>query len=157
MHSINISLGFNSLSDKYKNIDKIIFIKDIVIRLLILLHVYQSLLTEDTASHDGIFDLALRIVAPLSFSLVQLSPPLTCENYTVCREIFSHEIFLFAPFFGDTFGLSKSGSANPFESGSYSNPDPEPTWEEITTCQLCEPMTKQTKNVRRSTNELPLS
>ncbi len=38
MHSINISIRFYSLLDKNKNIDKIIFIKDIVIILLILLH-----------------------------------------------------------------------------------------------------------------------
>ncbi len=38
MHLIDISLRFYSLSDRYKNIDKIIFIKDIVIKLLILLH-----------------------------------------------------------------------------------------------------------------------
>ncbi len=46
----------------------------------------QSLLTGDTISHVGIFDPALWTVAPLTFSLVQLSSPpsLTCVNkYTV--------------------------------------------------------------------------
>ncbi len=38
MHLTNISLGFYSLSDRYWSIDKIIFIKDIVTRLWILLH-----------------------------------------------------------------------------------------------------------------------
>ncbi len=41
----------------------------------------QSLLTEDTVSHVGIFDPALWTVTPLSFSLVQLSPhPSLCEQ-----------------------------------------------------------------------------
>jgi hypothetical protein len=47
MHSINISLRFYSLSDKYKNIDKIIFIKDIVIILLILLQKVEFELGRD--------------------------------------------------------------------------------------------------------------
>ncbi len=36
--------------------------------------VYQSLSTGDTVSHVGIFDPALWTVAPVTFSLVHLSP-----------------------------------------------------------------------------------
>jgi hypothetical protein len=56
-----------------------------------------SRLSGDTVSHVGIFDPALRTVAPLLFSLVQLFPPhpLPCVNrysilvytYTVCKEV----------------------------------------------------------------------
>jgi hypothetical protein len=38
--------------------------------------VYHSLKTGDTVSHVVIFDPALLTIAPLTFSLVQLSPPL---------------------------------------------------------------------------------
>jgi hypothetical protein len=44
-----------------------------------------------TVSHVGIFDPASLTVAPLTFSLVQLSPPLPCftkytvYTYTVCQ------------------------------------------------------------------------
>jgi hypothetical protein len=38
---------------------------------------YQSLQTEDAVGHVGIFDSALWTVAPLTFSLVQLSPTLS--------------------------------------------------------------------------------
>jgi hypothetical protein len=52
--------------------------------------VYQSLFTWDTVSHVDIFDPALWNVAPLPFSLVQLSPlpcviKHTVYTYTVCK------------------------------------------------------------------------
>ncbi len=43
--------------------------------------VYQSLYTGDTASHVGIYDPALWTVATLTFSLVQLPPPLPSLLY----------------------------------------------------------------------------
>jgi hypothetical protein len=42
MHLINISLRFYSLSDRYKHIDKIIFIKDIVITIDFITVVYMG-------------------------------------------------------------------------------------------------------------------
>jgi hypothetical protein len=48
---------------------------------------YQCLKSGDTVSHDGIFD---PTIAPLTFSLVQLSsPPLSlCDKYT-CIHMYS--------------------------------------------------------------------
>ncbi len=37
----------------------------------------------DAVSHVGIFDPALRTVAPLTFSLVQLSIPLSVSKYSI--------------------------------------------------------------------------
>jgi len=42
--------------------------------------VYQSLQTGDTLSYVDIFDPALWTVAPLTFSLAQLSPTSLCEQ-----------------------------------------------------------------------------
>ncbi len=44
----------------------------------------RCLQTGDKVGHVGIFDPALRTVAPLTFSLVQLPPsPSLCEKYSV--------------------------------------------------------------------------
>ncbi len=49
--------------------------------------VYQSLQTGDTVSQVGIFDPALWTVAPVTFSLVQLSPVLTFPVWLSIRRI----------------------------------------------------------------------
>jgi hypothetical protein len=124
----------------------------------LLIRVYR---TGDTVSHVGIFDPVLWTVAPLTFSLVQLSPPplpLHVKS-TLYAGKSSNTIFRYSLLFSGTLlacldpdpltHLNPDAVQIRIGNTTYPQPPSQPTWEEMTTCQLCEPMTKQTKNVRR--------